>query len=418
VSRGAAQRLMVFLPPRGSLLEGDGGGSLSATALVAYGGIDASHQPCSAGDAQLSLLPKALSVDLLFDVSDLFTTYLEAPRMSEARLRQALPSLVEEHLLTDAADCQLAYRVDGSEGNVTRVAVAAIERVTLARALETAAEAQVQPRNAYSALYSIPPPAAGTLSVRVHRSRGTVRTAEHSGFAFDLDHEAPAALAVAVQQLGILRIHAYGRDAAKLVAFSPELGVDVVDMKSDFDAASISGAVNLLQGRFAPAGRFSVPTIAALMRSSHVKPLSAWAAVWLAIFVIGLNAYSWKLESEAHALKSSMQTAFRSAFPNESLVDTVAQTKIHLRELRARAGQSSPDDFTVLNAQAAQLLAGAPAGSLAGIEYRDAALTLKFKPGVAASAGFQNALRAQAAQQGLNMRFDPDGSAHVVPSAQ
>ncbi|HEX4599527.1 MAG TPA: type II secretion system protein GspL, partial [Burkholderiaceae bacterium] len=108
MTRGAAQRLLAFLPPRGSLLEGDRRGSPASTTLVGYAGVDASQQPCSAGDAPLSQLPKAASVELVFDVSDLFATNLEAPRMSEARLRQALPSLVEERLLTDAADCHLA----------------------------------------------------------------------------------------------------------------------------------------------------------------------------------------------------------------------------------------------------------------------------------------------------------------------
>lgn len=417
MSRGAAQRLLAFLPPRGSLLESDGRGSPGAATLVGYGGIDASHQPCSAGDAPLSQLPKAMSVELLFDVSDLFAANLEAPRMSEVRLRQALPSLVEERLLTDAADCHLAYRIEATEGNVMRIAVAAIDRVTLTRTLEAVAESQLQPRSAYSALYAIPAPAGGTLSVRVNRGRGTVRTAEHSGFAFDVDDEPPAALSLAVQQLGIQRIDVYGRDAPKLLAFAPHLGVDVVDVRQDFDAGSTAGALNLLQGRYASTGRFGMPAIAALLRSSQLKPVLAWAAVWLAIFVVGLNAYSWKLEAEARSLRSSMQTAFRSAFPNESLVDTVAQTRIHLRELRARAGQSSPDDFSVLNAQAAQLLAGAPVGALAGLEYRDAALTLKFKPGTASSSGFQSALRTQAAQQGLNLRFNTDGSARVVASA-
>jgi general secretion pathway protein L len=416
MSRGAAQRLLAFLPPRGLLLEGGGRGSLSAASVVGYAGIDASQQQCSAGDAPLSLLPKALSVDLLFDVSDEFTALLDAPRMSEARLRQALPSLVEERLLTDAADCHLAYQIEAVEGNLARVGVAAIDRVTLTRALEAAAEAGVRPRSAYSALYAIPAPSGGTLSVRVSRGRGTVRTAEHSGFAFDVDSEPPAALSIAVQQLDIKRILAYGRDAAKLLPFAAQLRVQVVDSKRDFDIASIASAINLLQGRFAPAGRFGMPTIAALVRSDQLKPLLAWAAVWLAIFVVGLNAYRFKLESETHALRSSMQTAFRSAFPSEAMVEPVAQTQRHLRELRARAGQSSPDDFSVLNAQAAQLLSSAPVGALAGIEYRDAALTLKFKPGAASSAEFQNALRAQAVQQGLNLRFDADGSAHIVPT--
>lgn len=419
MSRGAAQRLLAFLPPRRAL---DGGrGSLSAATVVGYGGIDGSLQACSAGDAPLSLLPKASSVDLLFDVSDVFSAVLDAPRMSDARLRQALPGMVEERLLSEAADCHLAHDVEQAgvtaAGTTTRVAVAAIERVTLTRALDAAAEAELRPRGAYSALYSIPPPASGTLSVRLDRGRGTVRTAEHAGFAFDLEDEPPAALALAVHQLGIGRIHAYGRDASHLVSFAPQLGVEVVDLKRPFDAASITAGVNLLQGRFAPAGRLGMPSVAALLRGPHFKPVLAWAVAWLAIFVIGLNAYRWKLESESGALRSSMQTAFRSAFPAEATVEPVAQTQRHLRELRARAGQSSPDDFSVLNAQAAQLLASAPVGALAGLDYRDAALTLKFKPGTASSAGFQNGLRAQAAQQGLDIRFNADGSARVAPTA-
>jgi general secretion pathway protein L len=417
MSRGAAQRLLAFLPPRRALLEGGGQGSLAAGTVVGYGGIDASQHPCSAGDAPLSLLPKAGSVDLLFDASDVFTALLDAPRMSEARLRQALPSLVEERLLTDAADCHLAYALSGVEGTLQRVAVVAIDRSTLARALEAAAEAELRPRAAYSALYAIPPPAATTLSVRVDRGRGTARTAEHAGFAFDLDNEPPAALALAVQQLGIERIQAYGRDASKLLPLAARLGVEVIDLKRDFDPASVSGAVNLLQGRYAASSRFGMPTFTALVGSGHFKPVLGWAVAWLAIFVIGLNAYRWKLESEAGALRSSMRTAFLSSFPSEAYSEPVAQTKIHLRELRARAGQSSPDDFSVLNAQAGQLLASAPVGALAAIDYRDAALTLKFKPGSANPAGFQNALRAQAVQQGLDLRFNADGSARIVPVA-
>jgi general secretion pathway protein L len=416
VSRAAFQRLLAFLPPRRALLEGGGRGTLSAATVVGYGCVDDSLQPSAAGDAPLSLLPKASSVDLLFDASDVFTALLDAPRMSEARLRQALPSLVEERLLTDAADCHLAYSVQGSAGTSTQVCVAAIDRVTLTRALEAAAEAELRPRNAYSALYSIPPPAGATLSVRVERGRGTARTAEHAGFAFDLDNEPAAALSIAVRQLGIIRIHAYGRDAARLLPLAAQLGVEVVDLKRDFDPASISDGINLLQGRYAPTGRFGMPMVAALVRSGHLKPLLAWAAVWLTIFVIGLNAYRWKLESENRSLRSSMLTAFRSAFPNESAVDTVAQAKIHLRELRARSGQASPDDFSVLNAQVGPLLSNAPLGALAGVEYRDAALTLKFKPGTASAAGFQNALRAQAVQQGLDLRFNADSSARIVPS--
>src|ERR1700756_4810830 len=64
MSRGIAQRLLTFLPPRGALFEDVARGSLSAASVVDYGGIDASQEPCSGGNAPLSLLPKAMSVDL------------------------------------------------------------------------------------------------------------------------------------------------------------------------------------------------------------------------------------------------------------------------------------------------------------------------------------------------------------------
>jgi general secretion pathway protein L len=384
--------------------------------VVGYGGIDASGKQCAWGDAPLSLLPKVPAVDLLFDVSDVFTALLDAPPMSESRLRHALPHLIEERLLTEAADCHLAYQIAGAEGNLTRVAVGAIDRVTLAGALEAAAEVEVRPCRAYSALYSIPAPVRGTLSVRVARGRGTVRTGEHCGFAFDVDQGAPAALAIAVHQLGVKRIRIYGRDAAKLLRMTAPLGVEVMVLKRDFDPSSIAMAVNLLQGRFAPVGRFGLPAIATLARSDQLSPLLAWGAVWLAIFVVGLNAYRFKLESQTLALRSAMQAAFRGAFPSDALVEPLAQTQRHLRELRARAGQSSPDDFSVLNAQAAQLLSSAPLGALAGIDYRDSELTLKFKPGTASSSEFQNALRAQAERLGMNVRFDAEGSARIAPA--
>lgn len=419
---GAVQRLLVFLPARRSLQDGGGGrGSFSAATVASYAAVDASRQlaGAGAGDAPLSLLPRAPAVELLFDVADVFTGEIDAPKMSEARLRQALPGLVEDRLLSDAADCHIAYEVEapqpgGSEA-LQRIAIGAIDRVTLTRALDAAAEAGLPVRAASSALYAVPAPSGEEMSVRIDRGRGLARTGEHSGFAFDLEGDAPAALALAVQQMRVKRIRAYGRDAAALVPFAPQLGAEVIDLKRALDAPSMSGAIALLQGRYAPGGRLGMPTLANLFRSKLLRPVLGWAAVSLLILIGGVNAYRWKLESEASALRESMQTAFRSAYPSESFIEPVLQARRHLRELRARAGQASPDDFSVLNAQAVQLLASAPVGSLAAVEYRDAALTLRLKPAPAADAALKNSLRAQALQHGLNLRFDDDHSARLVP---
>jgi hypothetical protein len=92
------------------------------------------------------------------------------------------------------------------------------------------------------------------------------------------------------------------------------------------------------------------------------------------------------------------------------------QTKQKLAELRARAGVASANDFSVLNARTALLLSSAPVGSVAGMEYRDGVLKVKFKSSVSDNAALQNSLRSVALQQGLNVRFEPDGSARITPA--
>jgi hypothetical protein len=142
----------------------------------------------------------------------------------------------------------------------------------------------------------------------------------------------------------------------------------------------------------------------------------------MTVFLIGMNAYWFKLQSEESALKERTMNAFRSNFPSYTAIpgggDIGMLSKVTQREmsgLRARAGIASADDFSVLNAQIAQLLTLAPLGSIAGVEYRDAALKVKFKPGTADNPGFQNSLRAQAIQQGLEVRFEA-GAARFAPA--
>src|SRR5690606_26003361 len=116
------------------------------------------------------------------------------------------------------------------------------------------------------------------------------------------------------------------------------------------------------------------------------------------------------------AIRGQMENAFRSVFPEvRTVANPIEQTRRALGNLRARAGIPSADDFSVLNVQATQLLANAPVGAVAGVEYRDGRLRVKFKPGTANDPGLQNALRAQAVQQGLELRFEQDGSARLAP---
>ncbi|GAB4478200.1 MAG: hypothetical protein OHK0044_25010 [Burkholderiaceae bacterium] len=416
-SEKSAQRLFIFVPPHRAL---GGRGKLAASTVVSF--VAVGPKGTESGETPIALLPKAAAVDLVFDTSDVFVAAVEAPRMPESKLRLALPNLLEERLLSDPADCHFAFTPHARSATTTigaapKLPVAAIDRGLLTSALDALSEAGYRPRAAYSEIYVVPAPAAGVLSVRLDRGRGIARSGKHDGFAFEFDGIAvPAPLLLAVRQLGIKRVQAYGRDAGKLVQFAEQLGVAVDASQREIDIAATETAVNLLQGAFAPGGLLGSLSLPKLTVAKLKAPL-IWSVVAAATFVIGLNAYWLKLEAEAKAIRTQMETAFRSAFPEATaVVDPVLQTQRQLSALRARAGIPSADDFSVLNAQAAQLLSLAPIGSVAGIEYREGALRVKFKPGTAENPALQNTLRAQAIQLGLNLRFEADGSARLAPS--
>jgi general secretion pathway protein L len=413
----SAQRMLVFVPPRSSMA---GRSQLATSTVVDYvtPGNSGAH-----GQTPIALLPRASSVDIVFDASDVFVTTVEPPRLGEGKLRLALPNMLEERLLADPADCHFAFRTPRASGTAgaaepTRLPVAVIDRGLLTRALDALTESGYRVRAAYSEIYTVPPPSAGSLSVRVDRGRGIARSAVHDGFAFDIGDDVPAALALAVRQLGIKHIHAYGREGARLSAFAEGLAAQVEVHAEEVDLASTRAAVNLLQGAFAQGGMVGSLGGGGLLPALTARALRvplAWAAVAVVVAVAGMNIYYLKLDGESKAIRGQMEASFRSNFPQiTAVVDPIEQTKRQLSDLRSRAGIPSANDFSVLNARTALLLTSAPVGSVAAMEYRDNALKVKFKPGTGDNAAFQNALRSAAVQQGLAIKFEGDGSARIT----
>jgi general secretion pathway protein L len=407
-----AARLWVFAPPHRLL---GATARLSESTVVGFVTLEAGGQ-LQWGEASIALLPRCPRVEIVFDGADVFQSAVSAPRLSEAKLRLALPNLLEDRLLADPTQCHIAFlaggRADRTAAGPAALPVAAIYRGLLTRLLEVMALDGTRPRAAYSAIYVLPPPAAGALPVFAARGRLIARTAEHDGVACDLsdDDEPPAALRLALRSRGWQRIRAYGPQAPRLTKMAEALGVAIDPADRPIDADASDESINLLQGAFARGG--ALGDVTRLRRLRSWKAPLAWAAVGAAVFVAGMNGHWLKLQSEAGELRNRMTTAFRGAFADAEMVDPIVQAQRELARLRARAGQSSTGDFTALNAQVAQLLAAAPVGIVAGIEYRDAALQLKFK--APPDAQLQNQLRAQAVQQGLQLRFEADGSARVT----
>jgi general secretion pathway protein L len=394
-------RWLVLLPPNRAV--SGGWPLLTAATVVGYLGLDAAGY-AERGDATVALLPKADRIELVLDGADVYSAAVDAPNISGAKLQQALPNLLEDRLLTEPADCHFAIGPRGA-----KLPVAVVSRALLTRALDLLTENQRAPRAAYADLYTVPAPAPGTLNVRVGRGRGVARLGLHEGVTFDFDDAVPAMLLLAVRRSGAKRVQAYGTDAARLAALADQLGVPVEAM-GRAPLPSADDAIDLLQGGFATAGLLpGLPRITA----KSLRTPAIWLGIALATWIVGLNAYWFKLQHEQDATLQTMQTAFKSAFPNLDPDPGLAveQARRELRTLRSRVGQASAGDFSALNAQAAQLLAGAPLGIVSNVDYKDGVLRVKFNAN--ADATLQNQMRAQAAPLGLSLRFEADGAARI-----
>jgi general secretion pathway protein L len=435
-NRATAQQLLVFVPARRNW-PGGSRATLGPASPVDYLALQADGT-AEAGRSPLGTLPRARATELVFDGLDVYTATIEAPSLSESRLRQALPNLLEERMLADPADCHFASapapggrQPDGAAAAL--LSVAAIDRATLSRTLEACGQAQITPRAAYSELYTVPVPQDGTYCARIASGRGLLRTGQDQGCAFDLEDGTAAALALAVRQFAIARLRLYGlpgepmaehvsalsaalwSSSASSPASLPRVTVEAAS--AALNPQALGGAVNLLQGSFVPSGGFgfSGRLLSRLTRDGAWKAPAGWLAVCAAIAIGGLNAYWLQLDGRFQDLRASMHRVFRDGFPNESDAYLLEQARRSVALLRARAGRPSADDFSVLNAQALQLLASAPVGIVAGIEYADNVYRIRFKPGSGDDPALRNALQARAPGLGLNLRFETDGAARLTP---
>jgi len=394
----SASRLVVLLPPRRDLI---GPQALDSGTQVTYYFLSA--QGLESGRSPIALLPRATRLELAFDPDDVYSANVEAPRLTEAKLRLALPNLLEDKLLTEPADQHIAFAPQRDAQG--KLAVAAISRAWLARVLEVFKSTGRTPQLAWSALALLPPPPPGTLSMWLAAPRALLKTPNGEGLGFDLDEHASALIEFAADRAEASRLEVRGQG---------ELGTRLPMHRAELalpNETEFAGVPNLLQAGFAPRRAWQ------RFDTKQWRAPLAWLGAAGLVAVLGLNLYWFKLDHEARALRTDMLNAFRSAFPQEpAVVDPIAQAKRQLVDLRSRAGLASPDDYSVLMARAAQLLGQAPLGAVEGFEYRDRSLRLQLKPALVQDAALANQLRAHALSLGLKMELDDQGGLRLRAS--
>ena len=352
------------------------------------------------GAAPLSELAPQLAqvqrVVLLLAASDVTLLRMPVPPLSAARLKAALPALVEDRLITAAADCVL---VAAPAANGMRT-IAVTERDWLQTVVTSVRALGARQVVALPLQLVLPLPAQGaaaTVAEMPHQIDLAVRVSAYEGMGLPMVPLASneefeiqvcrALLTLAAQQQMVLwvpsaRIDAY-RFAAQSLAHEG-LQIRVEEENWQQLAHGTEGA-----------DRMALDLMTGL-EGADSKPVNwrrwcwplALAACLLLVNVLALNWDWWRLKSEADAMRAAMLRTYKNAFPADSVVvDPLAQAKQKIALAQRRSGQAAPNDFIVLaatmgEAWSAMPAAGDGAKAIAALAYRDATLNVRFKPGM------------------------------------
>ncbi|CAD6548943.1 hypothetical protein LMG27952_04809 [Paraburkholderia hiiakae] len=403
--------------------------------------LDKTGNTQRAGRSALGLLPKASATILLIAARDLLMLAATVPPLRGPRLRQALPNVVEDHLIQDAQTCHLA--LDPKRLADGRQVVAAIDRgwfrfllegftaaghrnlraVPVARCLpaaqvvEAAHEAQVtepavpaEPRvtsaaanPASAATPAFDPvtacvlghvvatapallpgvalePAAATTEVALELA--IVRGALADGFAVPAASVAATVTALAggapVSGYVLTQLPGEPASAAARASLAAALpGAQTLTFEA-LARRALACRFDLCQFEFA-----SQPWQLDRATLRRLRVPIVLVAASLVVAVVGANIQWLMMARQRDAISAQMTELLLNAFPKTTVVlDPAGQMARQLQQLRLAAGEPSPDDFLALSDGLARSLGPVPANGIAALDYHDRRLDVTFKPGV------------------------------------
>ncbi|RJF97569.1 type II secretion system protein GspL [Noviherbaspirillum saxi] len=335
------------------------------------------------------LVRKAQRVVLLLAPGDVTLLRVKVPPLSPARLKTALPNLVEDQLMSDPEECVVV--ADSSRSDTRTVAV--VQRNWLELLAKTFVTMGARRISALPAQLCLPHQHdAASAAVAEHGADidVAVRLSEHEGIGLSIVADQPESAAFEVMQsLSLMVPHgaiflyvpqARVRDYQESLHIAPALEERITlhaDNWPRWIGASDKVTVDLMTGLSAASGpQFDW---------SRWRWPVALAVALLAVNVIGLNVDWLRMKREAEVLRTSMVQTYKAAFPKDTVVvDPLAQVRQKLSAGQHLSGRLAPDDFVALAASFGEAWSsiGQGAGTIAGIEYRDRSLTVKFKPEV------------------------------------
>ena len=348
------------------------------------------------------LVAASRRVVLLLAASDVTLLAVQAPPLAGARLRAALPALVEEHVLGDPEDCVLVAGPALPDG---RRPVAVVQQAWLeppVRALLAMGARAVAAVPEQLCL----PLQPGSVSAAIGHGELILRGSQYEGLGLSLDGNAQAALQTARALAGDapLTLYVEHDQLGEYQMLLAEAGPGIT-LEGDDWAHWIAGARGGNGGGGAALDLVPGLGTAGVARRDWRRWRWPIRLALLAVLVniVGLNVEWLRLKREADAVRQQMTQTFRSVYPNQPAIDPVAQMRQGIERARAGSGAAGADDFAWVAAAFGEALRALPnPPAIAAMEFRERALTVRLKP-EGFDPGAASALKAALAPRNLSL---------------
>jgi general secretion pathway protein L len=353
----------------------DGEGALAGFALVADSG-ELVQQGEGALKSMGDLVGSARHVVLLLAAPDVTLLQVKVPPLSNARLKAALPNLVEEQVLGDPDDCVLVAAPGHTPDGMRAVAVT--ERAPLEATVRLLLSQGARTVAALPAQLCLPI-SPGQVAGAVEASGITLRHGQYQGMGLAIGDDPESALQTVRALGGAAPMTLYvpheqlGQYQALAAEAAPELTLEPLHWP-----VWIAGAKSTTMDL--------VPGLGSAGAKAHDWQRWRWplriALAAVVVNLVGLNVQWMGLESEAEATRAAMLQTFRSTYPKQTVIlDPAAQMRSNIAAAKAAHGQVNADEFTFMVAAFGEAAGSLPRRPLpASMAYRERALTIKVKP--------------------------------------
>ncbi|MYN04149.1 general secretion pathway protein GspL [Pseudoduganella sp. DS3] len=328
------------------------------------------------------LVSGARRVVLLLAAADVSLLKVKVPPLSGARLKSALPHLVEEQVLGDPADCVLALAPPANGDSDERV-VAVANRAwleVLVKALVAQGAQGVSALPVQLCLPLAPGSASAALGLDDAGLELTLRSAPYEGLGLTLPNAPEPALHTLRALAGDAPVTLYVAPAQRAEYAAAAANVAGITLEEDNWIHRVAAAKAVTLDLAASLGAASGATARAWARWKWPYRIAVAVVV---VNIVGLNWEFMRLKREAATVRQNMVQVFRAAYPNQPVTDDpAAQMRRNIAVARAGSGGGNADDFTNISAALGEALAVLPNREVvAGVDYKDRSMTVKFKPG-------------------------------------